>query len=117
MFASKRITGVAIATALLATTACVTNPNTGEREFQTRTAVGAVAGGCSCKEQSEDQETLHFFFPLAGAFAFAGALRLAEFLTGPLAARSSMSWAASSNVSASCAIVLGKVALVVPSVT
>ncbi|MDP9415124.1 MAG: OmpA family protein [Pseudomonadota bacterium] len=44
MFASKPITGAAIAAALLATTACVTNPETGEREFQTRTAIGAVAG-------------------------------------------------------------------------
>ncbi len=44
MFASKRITGAAVAAALLATTACVTNPETGEREFQTRTAIGAVAG-------------------------------------------------------------------------
>ncbi len=44
MFASKPITGAAVAAALLATTACVTNPETGEREFQTRTAIGAVAG-------------------------------------------------------------------------
>lgn len=44
MFRSKRFTAAAAATALLATTACVTNPDTGEREFQTRTAVGAAAG-------------------------------------------------------------------------
>lgn len=44
MFRSKRFTGAALAAALLATTACVTNPETGEREFQTRTAVGAGLG-------------------------------------------------------------------------
>ncbi len=44
MFASKRLTGAAVAAALLTTTACVTNPETGERDFQTRTAIGAVAG-------------------------------------------------------------------------
>jgi len=44
MFASRKITGAAIAAALLTTTACVTNPETGERDFQTRTAIGAVAG-------------------------------------------------------------------------
>ncbi len=44
MFASKRIAGAAVAAALLSTTACVTNPETGEREFQTRTAVGAAVG-------------------------------------------------------------------------
>ena len=44
MFVSKRLTGAAVAAALLTTTACVTNPETGEREFQTRTAVGALAG-------------------------------------------------------------------------
>jgi outer membrane protein OmpA-like peptidoglycan-associated protein len=44
MFASKRILGAAAATALLTTTACVTNPETGEREFQTRTAIGAAVG-------------------------------------------------------------------------
>ena len=44
MFASKRITGAAIAAALLTTTACVTNPETGEQEFQTRTAIGAAVG-------------------------------------------------------------------------
>jgi outer membrane protein OmpA-like peptidoglycan-associated protein len=44
MFASKKFTGAAIAAALLTTTACVTNPETGERDFQTRTAIGAVAG-------------------------------------------------------------------------
>ena len=41
---TKRITGAAIGAALLTTTACVTNPNTGEREFQTRTAIGAAVG-------------------------------------------------------------------------
>ena len=44
MITSKRFTGAAIAAALLTTTACVTNPETGEREFQTRTAVGAGLG-------------------------------------------------------------------------
>ena len=44
MFMYKRITGAAIAAALLTTTACVTNPETGEREFQTRTAIGAAVG-------------------------------------------------------------------------
>ena len=44
MFISKRISGVALASALLATTACVTNPETGEREFQGRTAIGAGLG-------------------------------------------------------------------------
>ena len=44
MFVSKRITGVALASALVATTACVTNPETGEREFQGRTAIGAGLG-------------------------------------------------------------------------
>ena len=44
MFASRKIAGAAIAAALLTTTACVTNPETGERDFQTRTAIGAVAG-------------------------------------------------------------------------
>ena len=44
MFASKRIAGAAVAAALLTTTACVTNPETGEREFQTRTAIGAALG-------------------------------------------------------------------------
>jgi hypothetical protein len=49
MFVSKRILAGAAAAALLTTTACVTNPETGEREFQTRTAVGAGVGviaGC-----------------------------------------------------------------------
>jgi outer membrane protein OmpA-like peptidoglycan-associated protein len=41
---SKRITGAAVAAALLTTTACVTNPETGEQEFQARTAIGAAAG-------------------------------------------------------------------------
>jgi len=44
MFTSKRITGAAVAVALLTTTACVTNPETGEREFQTKTAIGAAVG-------------------------------------------------------------------------
>jgi outer membrane protein OmpA-like peptidoglycan-associated protein len=44
MFTSKRITGAAVAAALLTTTACVTNPETGEREFQTKTAIGAAVG-------------------------------------------------------------------------
>ena len=44
MFTSKRILAGAAATALVATTACVTNPETGEREFQTRTAIGAGVG-------------------------------------------------------------------------
>ena len=44
MFASKRFITGAAAAALLTTTACVTNPETGEREFQTRTAIGAAAG-------------------------------------------------------------------------
>ena len=44
MFASKRMMGVAAAAALMTTSACVTNPNTGEREFQTRTAIGAAVG-------------------------------------------------------------------------
>jgi outer membrane protein OmpA-like peptidoglycan-associated protein len=41
---ARGLTGAALAAALLTTTACVTNPETGEREFQTRTAVGALAG-------------------------------------------------------------------------
>jgi outer membrane protein OmpA-like peptidoglycan-associated protein len=41
---SKRFTGAALAVSLLTTTACVTNPETGEQEFQARTAVGAAAG-------------------------------------------------------------------------
>ena len=44
MIISKRFTGAAAAAALLTTTACVTNPETGEREFQTRTAIGAAVG-------------------------------------------------------------------------
>ncbi|HEX8366721.1 MAG TPA: OmpA family protein [Allosphingosinicella sp.] len=44
MSMSKRITA-AVAAALLATTAaCVTNPETGEREFPTRTVIGGAAG-------------------------------------------------------------------------
>ncbi len=44
MFTRNRITGAAVAAALLTTTACVTNPETGEREFQTKTAIGAAVG-------------------------------------------------------------------------
>jgi outer membrane protein OmpA-like peptidoglycan-associated protein len=44
MFKTKTFTGAALAAALLTTTACVTNPETGEREFQTRTAIGAAVG-------------------------------------------------------------------------
>lgn len=44
MIMTKRISVAAVAAALLATTACVTNPETGEREFQTRTAIGAAVG-------------------------------------------------------------------------
>ena len=40
----KRITGAAVATALLTTTACVTDPNTGERRVS-RAAIGAALGG------------------------------------------------------------------------
>jgi outer membrane protein OmpA-like peptidoglycan-associated protein len=44
MFVSKRLAGVALATALLATTAaCVTDPNTGERRIS-RAAIGAGIG-------------------------------------------------------------------------
>jgi outer membrane protein OmpA-like peptidoglycan-associated protein len=41
---SKRFTAVLLATSLLGTTACVTNPETGEREFPVRTAVGTGIG-------------------------------------------------------------------------
>ncbi len=44
MIMTKRISVAAVAAALLTTTACVTNPETGEREFQTRTAIGAAVG-------------------------------------------------------------------------
>ena len=44
MFKTKSFTGAALAAALLTTTACVTNPETGEREFQSRTAIGAAVG-------------------------------------------------------------------------
>jgi outer membrane protein OmpA-like peptidoglycan-associated protein len=44
MFTKQHITGVAAAAALMTTAACVTNPETGEREFQTRTAIGAAVG-------------------------------------------------------------------------
>jgi outer membrane protein OmpA-like peptidoglycan-associated protein len=41
---SQRIGVAAIAAALLTTTACVTNPETGEQEFPTRTVIGAGLG-------------------------------------------------------------------------
>ncbi|HEX9932181.1 MAG TPA: OmpA family protein [Allosphingosinicella sp.] len=41
---SKRITAAIAATLLATTAACVTNPETGEREFPVRTAIGAAAG-------------------------------------------------------------------------
>ena len=41
---SKRFTAVLLATSLLGTTACVTNQETGEREFPVRTAVGGAIG-------------------------------------------------------------------------
>lgn len=42
---SNRILGATAAAALMATTAaCVTNPNTGEREFSTKGAIGGVVG-------------------------------------------------------------------------
>ncbi len=44
MFASKRFATAGFAAVLLATTACVTNPETGEREFPTRTVIGAGIG-------------------------------------------------------------------------
>lgn len=44
MHVSKRIATAAAAAALLTTAACVTNPETGEREFATRTAIGAGVG-------------------------------------------------------------------------
>ena len=44
MGVSKRFTGAAVAAALLTTTACMTDPVTGERELATRTAIGAAAG-------------------------------------------------------------------------
>ncbi|HEX8525583.1 OmpA family protein [Allosphingosinicella sp.] len=44
MSVSKRIFAAASAAALLSTAACVTNPETGEREFPTRTVIGAGAG-------------------------------------------------------------------------
>lgn len=40
----KRFMAALMATSLLGTTACVTNPNTGEREFPVRTAIGAGVG-------------------------------------------------------------------------
>ncbi len=71
----------------------------------------------------EDPATFFFAAAFFGAAFFAGAflaagLRPLPFFAGePLAARSSSNCAASSSVSASGASVLGKVALVVPSVT
>ena len=44
MFVTKRIAAASAAAALLATTACVTNPETGQREFPTRTVIGAGLG-------------------------------------------------------------------------
>ena len=45
MFMSNRIATAALGAALLTTTAaCVTNPETGEREFPTRTVIGALGG-------------------------------------------------------------------------
>ncbi|MGZ8997474.1 MAG: OmpA family protein [Allosphingosinicella sp.] len=45
MSVSKRIVATSLAALLLSTTAaCVTNPETGEREFPTRTAIGAGLG-------------------------------------------------------------------------
>lgn len=44
MRVSKPFTGAAVAAALLTTTACMTDPVTGERELATRTAIGAAAG-------------------------------------------------------------------------
>lgn len=44
MFVSKRIAAAVSALALMSTAACVTNPETGEREFPTRTVIGGVAG-------------------------------------------------------------------------
>lgn len=41
---TKRFTALLLAGSLLGTTACVTNPETGEREFQVRTAAGAGIG-------------------------------------------------------------------------
>ena len=41
---SHKLLGAAGAAALLATTACVTNPETGEREFSTKGAIGGVGG-------------------------------------------------------------------------
>ncbi len=41
---SKRLAVTAAAFALVTTTACVTNPETGEREFPTRTVIGAGVG-------------------------------------------------------------------------
>ncbi|HEX2764049.1 MAG TPA: OmpA family protein [Allosphingosinicella sp.] len=40
----QRLVGAAAAAALLATTACVTNPETGKREISTKGAIGGVVG-------------------------------------------------------------------------
>ena len=56
MFTSKRILAGAAATALVATTACVTNPETGEREFQTRTAIGAGVGAVGAYMDKQEKE-------------------------------------------------------------
>ena len=44
MFVSKRIGGAALAAALLTTTACITDPETGERRIS-KAAIGAAVGG------------------------------------------------------------------------
>lgn len=44
MFVTKRIGGAAAVAALLTTTACITDPNTGERRIS-RAAIGAAVGG------------------------------------------------------------------------
>jgi outer membrane protein OmpA-like peptidoglycan-associated protein len=44
MFVTKRFATIALASSLLATTACVTDPNTGERRIS-RAAIGAALGG------------------------------------------------------------------------
>ncbi len=44
MFATNRIGGAALVAALLTTTACITDPNTGERRIS-KAAIGAAVGG------------------------------------------------------------------------
>jgi outer membrane protein OmpA-like peptidoglycan-associated protein len=44
MRVSNRFSSAALAAALLTSTACVTNPETGEREFPVRTAIGSGVG-------------------------------------------------------------------------